>query len=180
MAQTLQNLSKISFTISGVCFVLAVFLWFFFKIPMVIGDLSGKTARKSIADMRAANERSGIKFYGESRTNSERGKLTGLMTGTFKTKKKKTEQLKKNPAKSVTVKDAPETTLLAENKAETLKTQATGLLEAETTGLLVDEDATAPLVDMSNRISVRSKAKKFEMIDEVILIHTDEVIAEKK
>lgn len=41
MAQTLQALSVISFVIAGACLVLAVFFWLFFKIPTVIGDLSG-------------------------------------------------------------------------------------------------------------------------------------------
>ena len=70
MAQTLQTLSIISFAVAGVCLVLAVFFWFFFKIPIVIGDLSGRTARKSIAKMRAANEKSGAKSYKESKTNA--------------------------------------------------------------------------------------------------------------
>ena len=79
MAQTLQTLSVISFVIAGACLVLAVFFWLFFKIPTVIGDLSGRTAKKSIAKMRAANEKTGTKSYKESRINAERGKLTGTI-----------------------------------------------------------------------------------------------------
>ena len=79
MAETLQTLSIISFAVAAACFVLAIFLWFFFKIPTVIGDLSGRTARKSIAQMRAANEKSGVKSYKESKTNAERGKVTATM-----------------------------------------------------------------------------------------------------
>lgn len=86
MAETLQLLSIISFAVAAVCLVLAVFLWFFFRIPDVIGDLSGRTARKSIAKMRAANEKSGSKSYKESKANAERGKLTGTMPGIQGTK----------------------------------------------------------------------------------------------
>ena len=172
MAQTLQTLSIISFAVAGVCLVLAIFFWFFFKIPTVIGDLSGRNARKSIAKMRAANEKTGVKAYKESKTNAERGKLTGTMppdSGKLK--------------KTVTNDGKPETGLLAENMAEGLESEATGvldeatgILEGETTGLLIDENATAPLDAPVNKTPVRTGGKKLEMLDEVMLVHTDEVI----
>ena len=172
MAQTLQTLSIISFAVAGVCLVLAIFFWFFFKIPTVIGDLSGRNARKSIAKMRAANEKSGVKAYKESKTNAERGKLTGTMPAD-------SGKLKK----TVTNDGKPETGLLAENMAEGLEFEATGVLDeatgilgSETTGLLIDENATAPLDTPVNKHPVRSGGKKLEMIEEVMLVHTDEVI----
>lgn len=76
MAETLSILSVVFFVLAGVFFALAVFLWFFFKIPGVIGDLNGRTARKSIAKMRENNEKSGKKTYRSSPTNLQRGKLT--------------------------------------------------------------------------------------------------------
>ena len=69
MADTLSTLSVISFAVAAVCLVLAVFLGVFFKIPTVISDLSGRTARKSIAKMRTANEKTGVKTYQASKTN---------------------------------------------------------------------------------------------------------------
>lgn len=164
MAETLQLLSIISFAVAAACLVLAVFLWFFFRIPDVIGDLSGRTARKSIAKMRAANEKSGSKSYKESKANAERGKLTGTMPGI---QGKKTDNLDENK---------PETGLLNENKAEGLESEATGMLESETTGLLVDDEATAPLNMPEQKPKAKIGDKKLKMIEEVILIHTDEVI----
>ena len=171
MAQTLQTLSIISFAVAGVCLVLAIFFWFFFKIPTVIGDLSGRTARKSIAKMRAANEKTGVKTYKESKTNAERGKLTGTMPDSGKLKKQAADDGK------------PETGLLAENKADGLEAEATGvlneatgILEDEATGLLIDENATAPLNASANSYLARTGGKKLEMLEEVMLIHTDEVI----
>lgn len=173
MAQTLQTLSIISFAVAGVCLVLAIFFWFFFKIPTVIGDLSGRTARKSIAKMRAANEKTGAKSYKESKTNAERGKLTGTMPDSGKLKKKTTAS---DDGK-------PETGLLAENKADGLEAEATGVLDeatgilgSETTGLLIDENATAPLDSPAQKHPVRTGGKKLEMIEEVMFVHTDEVI----
>ena len=149
----------------------AIFFWFFFGIPTVIGDLSGRTARKSIAKMRAANEKMGVKVYKESKTNAERGKLTGTMQDSKKLTKQSADDGK------------PETGLLADNKADGLESEetgmldeATGILEGETTGLLIDENATALLDASVNQTPVRVGGKKLEMLDEVIFIHTDEVI----
>ena len=171
--QTIETLSTISFAVAGVCLILAVFFWFFFKIPSVIGDLSGRTARKSIAKMRAANEKTGAKSYKESKTNAERGKLTGTMPDSGKLKKKK----------EVPDDGKPETGLLAENKADGLESEATGMLDeatsilgSETTGLLIDDNATAPLDAPVHKQVVRTGEKKLEIIEEVIFVHTDEVI----
>lgn len=164
MAETLQLLSIISFAVAAACLVLAVFLWFFFRIPDVIGDLSGRTARKSIAKMRAANEKSGSKSYKESKANAERGKLTGTTPGIQGNKTDNSDENK------------PETGLLNENKAEGLESDATGMLESETTGLLVDDEATAPLNMPEQKPKAKIGGKKLKMIEEVILIHTDEVI----
>ena len=48
MAETLSMVSMVSFVAAGVCLALTVILWFAFRIPNVIGDLSGRNARKSI------------------------------------------------------------------------------------------------------------------------------------
>lgn len=62
-AEILSLISVISFVFCAISFVLAVFFWFFFKIPSVIGDLSGRTARKSIEKMRAGNEKTAAQGY---------------------------------------------------------------------------------------------------------------------
>lgn len=60
----------------GVFFVIAVVLFFTLKIPKVISDLTGRTARKAIENIRMQNEQSGDKTYQSSAVNLERGKLT--------------------------------------------------------------------------------------------------------
>ena len=167
MAETLQTLSIISFEVAAACLVLEIFLLFFFKIPTVIGDLSGRTARKSIAQMRAANEKSGVKSYKESKTNAERGKVTATMPDFGEINKKD------SPGH-----DKPDTGLLTENNAnETdMLGDTTGSLGSETTGLLVDENATASLDTPDNKQPVRTGSKRLVIIEEVMLIHTDEVI----
>lgn len=115
MAQTLQTLSVISFAVAGVCLALAIFFGFLFKIPGVIGDLSGRTARKSIAKLRAANEKNAV--------------------------------------------------------ADIIQIPDVG-----TTALLADENATAPLAAAVHQPGQSTEAKRLVMIEEVMLIHTDEEI----
>lgn len=165
MAETLSTLSIISFAVAGVCLVIAVFLFVYFKIPSVVGDLSGRTARKSIAKMRVANEKTGSKSYITSKTNADRGKLTGTVQGADAISNKAYE----------TEDTRPETGLLSDNKADTIDFQATGFLEDEATGLLMDKDATALLNETKKPVR-RSGGKKLNLIESVMLIHTDEVI----
>lgn len=177
-AEILSLISMISFVIAAISFLLAIFFWFSFKIPSVIGDLSGRTAKKSIARMRASNEKAGGQGYKPSAANASRGKLTDTMQHS----RKLTDNSKKKPApeqkKTTGANVMPETGLLETNKAVTVDKNQTEMLDVpEATGLLVDENATAPLHEAPNLFAKRSGGKKLRMLDEVILIHTDEVIS---
>lgn len=152
MVEVLSIISTVSFVISGICFVIAVFCWFRFKIPSVIGDLSGRTARKSIAQLRAQNEKSANRIKRED---------SGITR-----KNKKSEQ-----------RQTPETDLLVENETEMLVEEQTELLVDEQTALLVDEPMTELLVEET--IPLQSKVpvdKRIELLEEILLIHTNEVI----
>ncbi len=60
----------------GIMFIASVLIFIFLKIPKVISDLSGATARKAIKNIREQNEASGDKGYQVSAFNRARGKLT--------------------------------------------------------------------------------------------------------
>lgn len=60
----------------GIMFVVSVLLFILLKIPKVISDLTGATARKAIKNIREQNEASGDKAYKVSAFNEARGKLT--------------------------------------------------------------------------------------------------------
>lgn len=162
MAEILSIISLVSFIVSGVCFVLAIFFWIKFGIPTVIGDLSGRTARKSIAKMRESNERTGNKTYKPSTVNANRGKITDTITNPVKTEKnkKKTETVDRNH---------PETGLLNTNKAELV-------LDIEATGLLNEDEETALLNNLQVNEPRKFGGVKLNLLDDVMLIHTDEVI----
>lgn len=146
--------------LAGVMLVATVILFFLYKIPTVIGDLTGANARKAIENIRNQNESSGDKLYKTSQVNRERGKLTdkispsgsllkdpsGQFAGAMATEKISTQKL---PPEETTVLDvANETTVLGNTGA------------GETTVLTVED---APAI--------------FQIEYEITFIHTDEVIA---
>ena len=174
MAETLSTVSLIAFIIAGVCFAIAVALFFVFGIPSVIGDLSGRTARKSIKKMRLSNESSGNKSFRPSETNVSRGKLTATMQ--HDTKKGKTSPKKENKQNTASHKQGDLNT--TENDIV-----ETGLLEgvrpqtfSEATELLEDSASEAPLEDVGTKRVDDAQKKKLTIIDDVVMIHTDEVI----
>ncbi len=62
--------------LGAILFVVSVILFFTLRIPKVISDLTGRTARKAIENIRLQNEQTGDKSYQSSAVNLERGKLT--------------------------------------------------------------------------------------------------------
>ena len=167
-AELLSTISLISYIVAGIALVAAIFVWFYFKIPSVIGDLSGRTAKKSIEKMRQSNDRTGVKSYRASAVNMERGKLTETM--------QQNKQVKQPAKPQPVVNDRPQTGLLKENVSDAVLSQATEALDSTaTTSLLNDTEGTVAL-DVENVSVRRPGGKTLTMIDEVMLIHTNEVI----
>lgn len=61
MADTYSFISVITFVLAGVFFILSCILFFVLDIRKVVGDLSGRNARKSIEEMKKKQEREEIK-----------------------------------------------------------------------------------------------------------------------
>lgn len=59
-----------------VMFTASVSVFVLMKIPRVIGDLTGSTAKKAIQNIRDKNINTGAKTYKSSVVNKERGKIT--------------------------------------------------------------------------------------------------------
>lgn len=175
MAEILSSISLISYILAGISAVIAIFIWFKYNIPLIYGDLSGKNARKSIEKLRESNINSGIKYYRPSTENIKRGKLTATMTSLVK--KEETEAL---PMEE----ERPETALLKENKAEIVKDDETELLDTDTfiltendeTSLLDEKEITQILSDKPVVSSKRKLVEKMSMIEEVVIVHTDDTI----
>jgi len=154
MEGVFSAISIISFVAAFLFLTLAIILWFVFKIPDVISDLSGKKAQKSIAQLRKQND--------SKQTTASKIK-TNEAKQTSKTKIRKT-------------KDTYETGLLVENQI--------GNTDVEETQLLIDEEQTKPLsseVEQNRTLKIvvtseETKNSWFVMIEDIVFIHTQEEI----
>ncbi len=78
--ELLQTLSLVAYIVAGIFLLVAIALFFLLDVPKLYGDVSGRTARKAIENIRLQNESSGNKAYKPSAVNAERGKLTDRIT----------------------------------------------------------------------------------------------------
>ena len=152
MAETLSNLSLVCYIAAAILLVVGVVLFVILRIPKTFSDYTGRSARKKIMKLRDNNEKSGNKSYRPSQVNKERGKITENIPS--KPSKKKKE-------------DMPGTGIIAENKAHRYEAEATGLLDESTAELNEPELAQPP----------RPSNIKLKLINEVVFIHTQEVIS---
>lgn len=176
--------------LAAIMFIISVILFIVLKIPSVIGDLSGATARKAIEDIRNQNENTGEKTYKSSQVNRERGKLTdkisqsgsliknpsGAIWGAMATEKISTQKLADDAANETTVLGGNETTVLGGGNETTV-------LGGNETTILNDGLGETTLLDsmvIQNETSVLSQGMMptgiFEIEYEITFIHTDEVI----
>ena len=166
----------------GVFLLTSILLFFTLRIPKVIGDLTGRTARKAIENIRMQNELSGDKTYQSSKVNLERGKLTDKIsqsgrlltlgdspfgTGVI-TEKISTQELPVDDGTGETeVLSSEETTLLSAGETTVLSAEV-----GETTlpSLTNGETSMTPFAEQSATAS-------FVLEYEITFIHTNEVIS---
>lgn len=72
--ELLQTLSLVSYVLAGVFLLISIGLFLLFKVPKLIGDVTGTTARKSIENIRQQNENTKDVSYKPSKANSGREK----------------------------------------------------------------------------------------------------------
>ena len=181
--------------LAALCLVVAVFLFFILGIPGVIGDLSGRTARKAIESIRNQNENTGYKTYKSSVVNRQRGRVTDeitpsgnlvrnsndLMGGAMATSKIGANQSDEEYV------HVPETSLLTDsgygetsllNSDDTNETTLLNYNDTDETTLLGFETSDDTVIlDQSMIDSVAEGDSFFEIEYEIVLIHTDEIIA---
>lgn len=211
MADHLFIISKIAFVLSAIFLVISIVLWFYYKIPMIVGYLTGRTAKKSMESVRENNAQAGQKALKVNMTTNKSRRLTEKISAEKATEKldatEKLQQDTKSPGEANRANEvqmggtmllernmsnvsgldnelASETTLLSAGRTDGVSSvsDATELLSTgDATELLSVGDATAPLgnraVEMSDRKrAVNLKEQGIYILDEVMLIHTQEVI----
>lgn len=161
----------------GVLFVVTLVLFFVLRIPKIMGDLSGRTARKAIENIRMHNEQTGDKTYRSSPVNLQRGKLTDKISRSGRLVPREA-----TPFGTGTITQKIATMKLPQENAGN---ETTLLSTAEETTVLADEttvlaETSLPQSDGYGETSVLQAypqaAQIFEVEYEITFIHTAEVI----
>lgn len=154
MAEMLSVISVVLFIVAAIFIIIAVVLWFVFKIPNVIGDLSGRNAKKSIRQMRVSNENKARKRNNGSLDTDN--KMVHASTY-FDVHMNETGLLNDNVRRNVC--------LAAETES----------LNSDTGDLMNNSEE---ILDGSNKSSRDEIMKRvgFVLLEEILLVHTDEVI----
>lgn len=181
---------NVGLILAGIMFVVSMILFFALKIPAVIGDLSGATAKKAIENIRNQNEESGEKAYKSSAVNKERGKLTDKISPSGSLHSKPSDKLgfgmktEKISTQRLDVEEAGETTVLSSENETTLLSSNAGETEVlneapvynETTLLSPDMMEAPGKVDFGDTSELPPLPGFFVIEQEITFIHTEEII----
>lgn len=176
MADKLFLISIIAFVLSAVFLVAAVVLWMRFDIAGIIGDLSGLNAKKSIKQMREYNTKTDKSVYKMNYLMSDSRKL--LKT----TEKLETAPLEDTTEKLKTIDDVNDnnengTVVLSSNRnSDVIGSQETIVLTNEEDTVLLNNGNTVKLVQDCVEEMTEYKGIAFDMIEDLLIIHTQEVI----
>lgn len=190
-AEQFQLMSIIGFACMAIFLIAAAIMFFTFDIPAVIGELSGKTAAKQVAQIRERNKRptsrqNTINGYENMLANS--GKTTEMLK-----KEKKpiipgwtsTQPFSKNPvvADEGTALLDEGTALLDEGTAllseeTTMLDEGTVLLSDETMLLSEPEEVGTTLLGERTTLLTETESynENFIIVQNVVVVHTNERI----
>lgn len=177
---TINIVSIIFFVIAGVSFFVAVYSFIRFNIPQVIGELSGRTARKSVAQMRDNNSQTGNKSHRPTKVAQERGTLTDKIDpkSTNTNKEKKSDEIKSFDEGTVVLNSSNNSST---NDATELLSNETELFNNETE--LLNDNSTEPLDEGTVLLTEKDKVNQepkningFTMIQDIVLVYTNEFI----
>lgn len=150
--------------------VFGVFCFIKFNIPRIIGDLSGRNAKKSIEQMRAENEKSGKKSFRPHPAAVDRGTLT--------------EQIKENKKVSKELSKTKKTSNIGPDPIND-ESGATDVLDYinATTKLEYNANDTETLSMGTEVLSNRAMQEvpsetifKMKKVQDIVFIHTKETI----
>ncbi len=156
----------------GIFFAISVILFFTLRIPRVISDLTGRTARKAIENIRMQNEQSGDKTYQSSVVNLERGKLTDKISQSGRLTPRDatpfgTGVITEKISTMVLERPAGETDVLSVSDETSVLSNSAGETEV-LTSVAGNTEVLAP---------VEQPVQAFTVEYEITFIHTSEVIA---
>lgn len=159
--------------LSGIMLLVSILLFFLLKIPRVIGDLTGRTARKAIEDIRNQNESTGDKTYKSSTVNRQRGKITDKISpsGNLVPKHPEMDTSAMGTAKISTARLPSEETTVLDVQNETTVLDGTA---AETTVLSAEQQSMGNETTVLNPVGISDSV--FQIEYEITYIHSNEII----
>lgn len=190
MTSTLQTVSLVTLCLGAAFLIAAAVIFFKLKIWVVIADLSGKTAQRSIARLRsqsgqAAPRKRHYSYVANSsviRRNKGTENLQRKKTETLKRKADETEKLHSTEATlplSKTAADADGTMILdhPESDGTMPLDAATDILTDAAEGpAATDPGATVVIVPEPAPVVQR---EDFVILEQTVLLHTEEVIPQQ-
>ncbi len=172
-----QMIFYIGAALCGVMLLISILLFFVYRIPKVIGDLTGSTAKKAIRDIRAQNESTGNKVYKTSAVNKARGKITDKISPSGR--------LIRNPSAGlaggmVTEKIAPQRLSAEETTVLTADEGTTVLTPDMTPGN--ETTVLSPGMDFGSNETTVLNAPAMEVVGfaieyEITFVHSNEIIS---
>ena len=159
----------------GILFAVSVLIFILLKIPKVISDLTGATARRAIKNIREQNEASGDKAYKVSAFNEARGKLTDKISPSGNVIQQQQAQMRGIDTTKISTQElyvdeaANQTSVLDQHDGTTvLANESVG----ETSVLAAPEQTYGETSVLSPAVET-----EFCVEFEITYIHTNEVIA---
>lgn len=158
----------------GIMFIVSILVFIFLKIPKVISDLTGATARKAIKNIREQNEASGDKGYKVSAFNEARGKLTDKISPSGNVIQQHQMQMRgidttKIDTQELQVDETANQTTVLESYNETSVLDNTGAGETSVLSEVMSSGETTVLSEATNDSA-------FTIEYEITFIHTNEII----
>ncbi len=158
----------------GIMFIVSILIFIFLKIPKVISDLTGATARKAIKNIREQNEASGDKAYKVSAFNEARGKLTDKISPSGNVIQQHQMQMRgidttKIDTQELQVDETANQTTVLDSYNETSVLDNTGAGETSVLSEVMTSGETTVLSEATNDSA-------FTIEYEITFIHTNEII----
>lgn len=158
----------------GIMFIVSILIFIFLKIPKVISDLTGATARKAIKNIREQNEASGDKAYKVSAFNEARGKLTDKISPSGNVIQQHQMQMRgidttKIDTQELQVDETANQTTVLDSYNETSVLDNTGAGETSVLSEVMTSGETTVLSEATNNSA-------FTIEYEITFIHTNEII----
>lgn len=150
----------------GIMFIVSILVFIFLKIPKVISDLTGATARKAIKNIREQNEASGDKGYKVSAFNEARGKLTDKISPSGNVVQQYQAQMRGIDTTKISTQELQ----VEEHANETTVLDNTGAGETSVLSEVMTSGETTVLSEATNDSA-------FTIEYEITFIHTNEIIA---